>query len=188
MRDVRPIPGFPHYYAASDGTIWREWSDHWTQLRPTLSSCKRTAFAVHRYLTLKMPGRESGRQRTYRVHTLVLMAFKGSPQTEQVGRHLDGDRMNNAPSNLEWGTRKQNTQDMLRHGTHRTRYVPPAAHRRPACARFTDQEIEEIRRSEMKTRALARHLGVDNSLISRIRNHKTYRRPVTVAVSGGNNE
>jgi hypothetical protein len=32
-------------------------------------------------------------------------------------RHLDGDPSNNRPSNLAWGTCKENGEDRIRHGT-----------------------------------------------------------------------
>lgn len=52
------------------------------------------------------------------VHRLVLKAFVGpAPQAGMEGCHRDGDPMNNDISNLYWGTRKENVQDMARHGT-----------------------------------------------------------------------
>lgn len=33
-------------------------------------------------------------------------------------RHLDGTRTNNQLDNLCWGTKVENTQDQVRHGTH----------------------------------------------------------------------
>lgn len=52
------------------------------------------------------------------VHALVLTAFKGPKPTNQVGRHMDNVRHNNAAENLEWGTQKENVADRIRHGTY----------------------------------------------------------------------
>ena len=51
------------------------------------------------------------------VHVLIAQGWlppRPSPQHEV--RHLDGDRANNAPSNLCWGTRLENAADRERHG------------------------------------------------------------------------
>ncbi len=53
------------------------------------------------YLTVKVGGRP------VRVHVLVQLAFAGPPEV----RHLDGDRGNNRPGNLEWGSRWRNERD-----------------------------------------------------------------------------
>lgn len=51
------------------------------------------------------------------VHVLVLEAFDKPRPPGMVGRHLDGDKLNNHISNLAWGTPAENTADSRRHGT-----------------------------------------------------------------------
>jgi hypothetical protein len=51
------------------------------------------------------------------VHRLVLLAFVGEPGPDQQGCHGDGDRLNNALSNLRWDTLAANKLDMIKHGT-----------------------------------------------------------------------
>jgi len=53
------------------------------------------------YLTVKLGGKR------LRVHVLVQLAFAGPPEV----RHLDGDRRNNRPPNLEYGSRWRNERD-----------------------------------------------------------------------------
>lgn len=54
-----------------------------------------------------------------KVHQLVLEAFVGErPSMDHVGCHWDGDPTNNHASNLRWDTRKSNSADQRRHGTH----------------------------------------------------------------------
>lgn len=49
------------------------------------------------------------RGRTYRVARLVCEAFNGSaPFDGAVCMHIDEDSRNNSPTNLKWGTQKQN--------------------------------------------------------------------------------
>lgn len=47
--------------------------------------------------------------KTYKVHRLVCEAFNGPPPFQNaVCMHLDEDFENNRPSNLKWGTQKEN--------------------------------------------------------------------------------
>jgi hypothetical protein len=46
----------------------------------------------------------------YKVHHLVLYAFKGPRPAGLLGCHKDDDDMNNALSNLEWGTPGKNAR------------------------------------------------------------------------------
>lgn len=52
------------------------------------------------------------------VHSLVARAFLSEPEPGQCQvRHLNGQRADNRPENLAWGTNQENVQDMLQHGT-----------------------------------------------------------------------
>jgi hypothetical protein len=53
------------------------------------------------YLTVKLSGKR------VRVNVVVQLAFAGPPEV----RHLDGDRTNNRPENLEYGSRWRNERD-----------------------------------------------------------------------------
>ena len=46
--------------------------------------------------------------KTYKAHRLVCEAFSGTAPAGAVCMHLDEDASNNKPSNLAWGTQKQN--------------------------------------------------------------------------------
>ena len=59
-----------------------------------------------------------GKKELARVHRLVANAFIGQPQTDlhQV-HHIDGNRANNLPSNLEWVTPRENMHHNMKRGT-----------------------------------------------------------------------
>jgi hypothetical protein len=100
------------------------------------------------FVTICVDGHKLNR----RVHQLVTEAFIGPRPEGLVIRHLDGNKLNNASSNLTYGTAVENAQDCISHGAnpqlgksacpkgHRydeanTR-VTPLGHRRcRACAR-----------------------------------------------------
>jgi hypothetical protein len=49
------------------------------------------------------------KKRNYRVHRLVAETFIPNPNNYNVVNHIDGNKLNNNVSNLEWATYKQNT-------------------------------------------------------------------------------
>lgn len=76
---------------------------------------------------------------TKTVHRLVCMAFHGEPKADSMQvRHLDGNRENNRPENLQWGTQEENWSDRRAHG----RAMDGERHH---SAKFSDKERESIR-------------------------------------------
>lgn len=69
------------------------------------------------YLSV-MFSRDGATCRRY-VHALTCEAWHGPRPDGLEVRHLDGDMLNNAPGNLEWGTKSENAQDSIRHGTNK---------------------------------------------------------------------
>ena len=49
------------------------------------------------------------RRKNYKVHRLICRAFHGDPpEGKNIVLHLDENALNNEPSNLRWGTQKEN--------------------------------------------------------------------------------
>jgi len=91
--EVKPIPGYPKYYASADGDIYSEVSGKW--LKPTVSS---TGYYKVRLTT------GSGRN-TQRVNRLVAMAWLGLPPDDaMVADHINGNKLDNRIANLQWLT------------------------------------------------------------------------------------
>jgi hypothetical protein len=63
-------------------------------------------------LTLK-----DGSHKDFLVHRLVCLAFHGAPTREQTDvNHIDHNKQNNRPENLEWCTRSENMRAAVRFG------------------------------------------------------------------------
>ena len=113
MPKIVPHPDLVGYGASPDGRVWTrhrrgpgtELSTSWQVLQPYTTN--------NGYLRVSLVGR---RKRS--VHRFVLECFVGPCPDGMEGRHLDGDRTNNAISNLEWSDHKTNLQDRHRHGTY----------------------------------------------------------------------
>ena len=61
-------------------------------------------------------GVDLGRGHRKLVHLLVINAFAGPAPDDHECRHLDGNPANNRFSNLKWGTKSENAQDIILHG------------------------------------------------------------------------
>ena len=99
----RPIPGHRGYEASSEGRV--------RSVARTLRDGRAAGGVVlvqqedrDGYRTVKLGARR------VRVNVAVQLAFAGRPEV----RHLDGNRENNGPGNLAWGSRTENEQDKKR--------------------------------------------------------------------------
>lgn len=105
-----------------------------------------------------------GKQKKVPVHTLVCVAFHGPRPDGQQVAHSDGNKENNAPSNLRWATAKENMGDTLAHGSR----VWGSRHYR---AKLSDADVATIlhlRSSGVTIRELAARFGVHKTTISGI--------------------
>lgn len=108
--ELRRILGLaaPAYRAGEDGRVYsRMQGKDWRPLAGRLNG--------DGYQTVHVTD-STGVQSTWSVHRLVCLAWNGLPPHPSFEvRHLDGDRLNNAPSNLAWGTHRDNAADRKRH-------------------------------------------------------------------------
>ena len=106
------------------------------------------------------------------VHRLVLESFVSLCPIGMEGCHDDGDRMNNALSNLRWDTKLNNHADKIRHGT------DFLGERNLAC-KTTEAVVRKIK-ERLKNKKhgvvteLARELGVKRSFVTDIKCGRTW--------------
>lgn len=163
--ELRPIPVSPNsdYMAGSDGNIYsrtkykgfgkKEYTD-WYPLQGHVSN--------KGYLNVSLC--HENQKVTKSVHRMICMAFHGMPDPKSLQtRHKDGNRSNNKPDNLAWGTQVENWADREAHGTGTKGEKHPMA-------KLTDAEREHVRWAiAMKLcsqRHAARMLGLSQAAIS----------------------
>lgn len=151
----KPIPGFAHYWARSDGHVYSTHSGEPRRLSPRSDH--------NGYLVVSLRG-EAPKRKQVPVHRAVALAFHGQPPQGHEVRHLDGNKTNNAASNLAWGTHVENMTDRTRHGT----VVRGERHH---ASRFTADDVVRIREAHASGQSqysLAKKYGVSKMAIWQI--------------------
>lgn len=120
----KAIPGTGGWYEASDAgqirstdrTVYRQMPDGRVlprRVRGRVLLCSKNP-AGYYTAELRLP---NGPWFTC-VHRLVALAFLGEATSDADVNHIDGDKGNNAPANLEWCTHKENMAHARRAGLH----------------------------------------------------------------------
>lgn len=104
------------------------------------------------------------------VHRLIAQAFVPGFGDGFVVNHLDGDKLNNKPSNLEWTTPGKNTDHAWK-----SKLFPLGE--KHANSKLTEQQVKHIRRALARgfsLNSLAIIAGVSNGTIIKIRERETW--------------
>lgn len=108
------IEGFPNYKITSDGKVLSQYIPKtskvdgvWREVRQVL--CSGTGYLL---VTLC----HEGVRKNKRIHRLLMEAFVPNPTGKKHVNHKDGNKQNNALSNLEWATPKENSQHAVTTG------------------------------------------------------------------------
>lgn len=105
--------------------------------------------------------RNRGKKYAKKVHILVAEAFLGPRPDGHLIRHLDGNVSNNCPSNLAYGTPRENNLDRVLHGNTRLSVEDVAAIR----GRISSGETH---------RSISKSYGVSRALITHINMGRIY--------------
>lgn len=126
---------------------------------------------------------KNSKQKRLLIHRLILKTFISPCPSEMECRHLDGNPVNNKLNNLKWGTRSENQQDSIRHGTF---FHPNNSGSNNGHAILQESDVHEIRellqsgrngRSGQKysQREISKMFNVHRYTISMIATRKTWR-------------
>jgi hypothetical protein len=102
------------------------------------------------------------------IHRLVCEAWHGPEPEGCEVMHLDGNKKNNVPDNLKWGTRQENIIDNGRHG------VLPIGTTH-GMAMLTEAQVLAIRADSRGYKRLAKVYGCTPSNIHRIKKRLSWK-------------
>ena len=191
---MKDIEGYEGRYAISEkGDIWCY--PHKANRRVPASGLFKKTHIQNRvtgrlkpYLQVKVGLSVNGNNHTYTVSRLVAKAFLPIENAESyMVNHIDGDPTNNAVSNLEWVTAKENAKHAYESGllTQHTEAQKKAriANGRKTAIRnnrlkrkLSDKQVREIKTllPNKSMRQIGKQFGVTGHTIANIRDGKTY--------------
>lgn len=131
------------------------------------------------------------RKTTFMVHRLVAQAFIPNPENKPVVNHIDGNKLNNHVSNLEWATVAENNRHARETGLHKQarghkiNYVSADSKKKALAnlkdkSKLTPDEVRYVRRvhiprsKEFSATALAAQFGTSVAAMCKIVNGQTY--------------
>lgn len=136
----KPIPGYDGYEASSHGRIRR------VAPRPPWHASRSPFLKGSVHDTGTGPGyrrytlSSGGRSVTTSGHRLVALAFHGvPPEGRPCAAHLDGDRLNNAASNIVWASYSENENHKVLQGVKDCGVMKKAA-------KLNDEAVVHIRK------------------------------------------
>lgn len=153
----KKVPEFP-YEASSLGRVRR--IGRKIVLAPFVDS--------HGYLNVKIYQKRHGKC-LRKISRIVLMAFKGLPPGRLAASHLNGNKIDNRPCNLEWESWLQNNRRKKLHGTE------PTGEARPN-HKLTRKQVEFIiKNSHLTNRPFAKKMGINYSTLLSIARGRSWK-------------
>lgn len=159
MEKWKAVVGYKGRYEVSDlGRVRNVRTGHMKKPTPN-SRDSRLCVLLHR------PGKKA---RLFKVHRLVLAAFKGKCPKGKEGCHNDGNGQNNVLINLRWDTPTNNHADKIKHGTTNRGERGPNS-------KLTEKQVEKIRKDKRLQRVIANEYGILQNHVSRIKSGRRWK-------------
>lgn len=161
MKEFKDVKGYEDLFKVSkDGEVLSKRTNRILKLQISPSG--------YLVFSTKIGGRQ-GITKLFRVHRVVADTFIDNPENKPFVNHIDGNKLNNNVTNLEWVTAKENTRHAVEIGliNNQKQYD----HYR---CKFSREQRDNIRTSyiprdkEYGARALAKKYGIAHSTISKI--------------------
>ncbi len=169
---MKTIPEFPNYAITKEGRIWsiqrknsrgEGCGGRWLKLRINNRG----------YVFTKL--RKARKDFYFLVHRLILITYIGPCPKGMQCRHLNGKQTDNRLINLCWGTREENMQDAIKHGTHVSlRYGSSSI-----AAKLTEQQVRMIihmsQTGLFMQREIAKIYNIGETTVGNIVRRKTWK-------------
>lgn len=166
------IPGYPMYYATECGNIVSAAYNNMTRNGKTKFKVIKqhlNAAVGYYYIGVRVGGKTFSRS----VHRLIALAMCTNDNNYKEVNHIDGNKSNNVPSNLEWCSRKMNVEHSERNGLTKHR---GENHHSSKLVASDLPIIDELRRKGFTYKSIANLFGVSASTIFHAHKRKNWKR------------
>lgn len=102
--------------------------------------------------------------KAFSIHRLVALAFIPNPENKTQVNHIDGNKLNNHVSNLEWVTNQENHNHKMKNGLNVNKKLEEHG-----CAKLSNEQALYIKKSKEKNSDLAKRFNVSPLTISNIK-------------------
>ena len=108
-------------------------------------------------------------RRTANIHRIVIEAFIPNPSNKSTVNHIDGNKLNNCLSNLEWATTKENVHHAINAGL-----FDISRRGEASGSKLTEAQVIQIKKDNRSLPLVAADYGVTKANIWCIRHKKSW--------------
>lgn len=174
----KDIPDFPGYKASSDGFIWSSWNrksrgyNKGTESFIDNNKLKKLICSMDKSTGYYYVGlHKNGKCKTFKVHTLIFLAFNGQRPLNCVVAHNNGIKTDNRLENLRWASYKENSEDSIKHGT----YSFGENHYYSKLKNEDVVNIRQMKKEGFSTREISNKYNIDISHIRDIIKYESWK-------------
>jgi len=156
------IPGFENYEIDNLGQIWslpKKTRKGTRLIKPLLHP--KTGYM---YVDLC----KDGKVKKFTVHRLVALTMIPNTENKPQVNHINGDKTDNRPENLEWCTRSENQKHSINIGLRTT------VGEKNSQSKLTEKDVLYIRNSNERGYILAKKFNISNPTICDIRKRRSW--------------
>ena len=146
MKEIwKPIPNFPNYKCSNKGRIKN------IKTNKILKGTNRP----NGYAFIDLYNFEEHKRKNAQIHRIVALLFVENPENKPCVNHIDGNKINNVYSNLEWCTHLENVRHAINVINH------------PGCG-LNKKAVRCVETGIIyeSTKEVERQLGINNAMIS----------------------